>query len=81
MLGRDETLRNWSQILKEGPIDWLLEPSNPSVRYLTLRELLDESENNPQAIAVRKAIPTSTPVTKIMSKQHPEDFWENLANG
>jgi hypothetical protein len=69
-------LKNQIQILKESPIDWLLEWSNPSVRYFTLRNILDKSEDDPQVIATRKAIPNSLTVTKIMTKQSPHGCWE-----
>jgi len=34
-------MSNWKSTLKGDPIPWLLEPDNPSVRYWTLRDLLD----------------------------------------
>ena len=34
-------MSNWKSALKADPIPWLLEPDNPSVRYWTLRDLLD----------------------------------------
>jgi len=69
-------LQGWIQILKESPVDWLLEESNPSVRYFTLRNILDKSEDDPQVIAAKKAIPNSPTVSKIMLKQNPHGYWE-----
>jgi hypothetical protein len=43
----------WVKILKESPIDWLLEKTNPSVRYFTLRDILDEDENGSQVVAAK----------------------------
>jgi len=63
-------------MLKESPIDWLLEWSNPSVRYFALRSILDKSEDDPQVIAARKAIPGSPTVAKIMAKQNSDGHWE-----
>jgi hypothetical protein len=37
-------------------INWLLEPDNPSVRYFTLRHLLDRPENDGETQAARRAI-------------------------
>jgi len=69
-------LKDWNQILEESPIDWLLEWSSPSVRYFTLRDLLDRGEDDPQVVASRKAIPTSPVVAKVMAKQNSRGYWE-----
>jgi hypothetical protein len=58
----------WSELLQESPIDWLLEWSNPSIRYFTLRDLLDKGEDEVEVIASKKAIPNSPVVSKILAK-------------
>ena len=68
---------NWQKLLNGSPINWLLEETNPSVRYFTLRDILEKSENDPQVTAAQKAIPTSKIVAKIMSKQHAEGYWQD----
>jgi hypothetical protein len=68
----------WSRILKESPIDWLLEESNPSVRYFTLRDILDKLEADLEVMAAREAISKSTVVQKILRKQHPQGYWDKL---
>jgi len=73
-------MTNWLEILKESPIDWLLEESNPSVRYFTLRDILGKSEKDHQVVAAKRAIPESQVVKKILQKQKPEGFWEEPAN-
>lgn len=77
MLIGSGTLKNWSQILKESPLDWLLEESNPSIRYFTLRDILDKKEDNSEVLIAKKAIPLSSIVTKILTKQKPEGYWED----
>lgn len=67
---------NWQQTLKESPLEWLLEESNPSVRYFTLRDLLDKGEEKPQVIATKAAISNSRPIAKILAKQHSKGYWE-----
>ena len=37
----------------EGVLHWLLEPTNPPVRYLTLVDLLDRPEANPEVRSTR----------------------------
>ncbi len=56
-------------------VDWLLEPDNPSVRYFTLRHLLDRSEEDAEVQAARRDIMASEPVQKILAKQKAEGYW------
>jgi hypothetical protein len=67
---------SWSEILRESPIDWLLEESNPSVRYFTLRDILGEPEDQPEVMMARKAIPDSAIVQRILRKQSSQGYWE-----
>jgi hypothetical protein len=57
-------------------INWLLEKDNPSVRYFTLRDLLDRDDGDSELKAAKAAIPTSRIVSKIFTKQKPEGHWE-----
>ncbi len=59
---------------------WLLEEENPSVRYFTLRDLLDRREDDPELQAAKAAIPASKVITKIFSKQKSEGYWEEPVN-
>jgi len=56
-------------------LDWLLEEENPSVRYFTLRDILDHSENNRKVKEAKASIPESRIIRKILSKQQPFGFW------
>jgi hypothetical protein len=56
-------------------IDWLLETDNPSVRYFTLRHLLDKPKGDSEVRAAKRAIMDSGPVKKILSKQKAEGYW------
>jgi len=57
------------------PIAWLLEEENPSVRYFTLRDLLNREESDSELKTVKRAIPKSKIITKIFSKQKTEGYW------
>jgi hypothetical protein len=70
----------WSKILEGSPIEWLLEESNPSVRYFTLRDILGKDENGSQVVAAKRAISESEVVKRILEKQNPVGYWEELAN-
>jgi hypothetical protein len=41
-------MTNWTKFLKADPTDWLLEESNPSVRYLTLTNIIDKKKTDPK---------------------------------
>ena len=71
---------DWTSILKESPIEWLLEEANPSVRYFTLRDILDKNEDDPQVLATKRLIPESPVVKKILRKQNPRGYWEEPGN-
>jgi len=61
-------------------LEWLLEESNPSARYFTLRDILGCSESDADLRAVKKKIPKSKPVTKILSRQRPDGYWGDVDN-
>jgi len=65
---------------EKGLFGWLLEEETPSVRYFTLRDLLDKREDDSELQAAKASIPTSKVVTKIFSKQKLEGYWEESAN-
>ncbi len=56
-------------------INWLLEENNPSVRYLTLRELLGKKENSFEMIKTKSQILYSPTIAKIFDKQDTKGFW------
>jgi len=66
--------------LKSSLVDWLLEKTNPSVRYFTLRDFLDKDENEPQIVAAKQAISASKVVKRILSRQNPRGYWGELGN-
>ncbi len=55
--------------------EWLLEESDPSVRFRTLTELLDVPLADTEAMAARKAIPTSYQVQQLLETMHPAGYW------
>ncbi len=60
--------------MKREVTEWLLEPVDPSIRYRTMVELLDEPHSS-EVQECRKQIPDSDPVKKILGKMHPEGYW------
>lgn len=56
-------------------IDWLLDADTPSIRYLTLRHLLDRPEDDPDVQAARAAIMQTGPVPAILARQTDQGHW------
>lgn len=64
-------------------LNWLLEPENPSARYLTLTELLDRVPSDPDVVTARAAILGVDPARAILDAQfagsgaddEPAGYW------
>ena len=56
-------------------MDWLLEESQPSVRYLTLTELLGKSGSDPEAVRARQEITKVGWAKDILDRQLPVGSW------
>jgi len=64
-------------------ISWLLKSEDPSIRYLTLTEILDEPSDSPEAQAARCQIPNGPRVGALLAGQradggfgaHPYQKW------
>lgn len=70
-------MSDWKSVLSADLTDWLLEDDNPSVRYFTLRDLLDKSEGDQAVIAAKRKIMETGPVPEIIGKQTSEGVWED----
>ena len=56
-------------------LDWLLEESNPSVRYFALRDLLGRPASDREVRKAKAAIMKHGPVPRILERQEPEGSW------
>jgi hypothetical protein len=65
----------WKSLLHQDATEWLLEESDPSVRYFALRWLCDQPEKSREVARARQAIALSQPVKKIFERQRPEGYW------
>ncbi len=62
-------MSKWKSALKADPMDWLLEEENPSVRYFTLKDILDRPEDDPAVQAAKREIMQNGMVCDILSQQ------------
>jgi hypothetical protein len=56
-------------------INWLLDEDQPSIRYLTLTQLLERTESDPEVKAARRAIIQRGWAKEILDKQDPAGWW------
>jgi hypothetical protein len=69
-------MNNLKSILKDEPIGWLLEDNNPSVKYYTLRDILEKTKNETELNKARQEIMKNGLVPAILAKQKKEGYWE-----
>jgi hypothetical protein len=51
-------------------LDWLLEYDNPSIRYFTLKNILEKRDDDREVIEAKKAIMEQVIVKKILTHQN-----------
>ena len=61
-------------------IPWLLAARTPSIRYLTLRRLLDRPEDDADAQAARREMAASGPIPAILARQTERGNWAGERN-
>ena len=68
-----------TSLLKD-TVPWLLEEDNPSVRYWTLKDILQKSASDHEVKKAQKDIMESHTVTTILKNQSPDGFWASSEN-
>ncbi len=56
-------------------LDWLLEPEEPAMRYLTSRDLLTPRPGERALVGLRAEVPTRGWAAKILSRQTAKTYW------
>lgn len=62
-------------------LDWLLEESDPGVRYFALRDLLGAPLDDKDVAAARRATVRRSPVREILEAQDRDGFWVKAGPG
>src|SRR3972149_5257908 len=60
---------------REKALDWLLEPDQPSIRYLTLTKLLGKGETDSDVRDAKARIPTAGWAAEILARRDPGGWW------
>ncbi len=56
-------------------LDWLLEPNQPSIRYLTLTQLLGKKESDSEVREAKARIPKAGWAADMLAKRDPAGWW------
>lgn len=70
-------MNNFKSTLKDDLINWLLEKDNPSVRYFTLRDILEKPDSYPELLDAKQKIMEEGLVPAILAKQKEGGYWED----
>jgi hypothetical protein len=65
----------WQDHLNNSTLAWLLEPDNPSARYLALRDLADLPADDPELHAAQARAHREGPIPAILAAMHPDGYW------
>jgi hypothetical protein len=68
-------MSTWKSYLNSDPTKWLLEEDNPSVRYFTLKDILQKPEDDWEVEETKGSIMKVGLVPKILSKQETGGYW------
>jgi len=68
-----EKQQDWKKVLKADPTEWLLEPDDPGVRYLALRDIVEAGEK--EIKAARRKAHREGPIARILAEMNPEGYW------
>ncbi len=72
-------MSDWQATLKADPTDWLLERENPSVRYFTLKDILNRPETDQAVQTAKREIMQSGLVPDILEKQREPAYLQSYS--
>jgi hypothetical protein len=61
--------------MPDSTLAWLLEPADPAVRHLALRDLLGRPPGDPEVLAARRAAMAGPPIRTILDAQREAGWW------
>jgi hypothetical protein len=66
---------DWMERVPHVPLEWLLEPENPSVRASALSDLLGRDAEDDEVVVARQGIADAPYIAQILAGQHPDGHW------
>ena len=65
----------WQTLLHADPLPWLLEKSDPAVRALTLRQVLDRSPRDAELREAQQRAMSSPPISTLLKRERADGSW------
>jgi squalene cyclase len=65
----------WQTLLHGDPMPWLLEKSDPAVRALALRQLLDRGSRDVELRETQQRAMSSPPISTLLKRQRSDGSW------
>jgi len=72
---------SWQDTLRGDTLTWLMEYPDAGVRYLALRDLCGDHENDPELITAREQAHAEGPIARILDVMHPDGYWSEPGSG
>jgi hypothetical protein len=72
---------SWQEQLNGDSLSWLLEPDDPGVRYLAMRDLLERPADDPELISAQAAAHAEGPIADILDKMTDPGYWAEPGPG
>ncbi len=66
---------SWLDQINGDPLSWLLEKTDPGVRYLAMRRLEGRHGNDPELLVARSSAHRDGPIASILDEMNPEGYW------
>jgi hypothetical protein len=66
---------SWTDRLRGNTLDWLLEDSDPGVRYLALRDLSEAAPDDTELAQARSLAHKEGPIASILSEMDAQGYW------
>lgn len=71
----------WTDQLNADPLPWLLDPADPGLRYLALRDLQGLPPDDLQLVTARQAAHTHGPIAVVLEHMHLDGYWSQPGPG
>ncbi|MEP7003686.1 MAG: hypothetical protein ABI888_04025 [Chloroflexota bacterium] len=65
----------WQTLVRGDPLPWLLEKSDPAVRALTLRQLLDRGPRDSDLRETQQRAMSSPPISTLLKRERADGSW------
>lgn len=65
----------WTDLLNGDSLSWLVDPDQPGVRYLAMRDLLDLPQDGPELVKASEKAHQEGPIQSILNEMEKEGYW------